>query len=102
MHAHVSPHEPAESDSGLTQVLGKLLDALPKQYRTALILRDIEELDYEDIGTVFQCSVQAARLKVFRARLQMRRALKKLLNQPPVTRPGVERAGHERKGIYAL
>lgn len=100
IHAHVPPPESGDQER-LTVVLGKLMDALPKQYRTALILRDIQELTYEEVGAVFKCSVQAARLKVFRARLQMRKALKKLLKKTAAE--GTDACPGRAEGdIYAL
>ncbi|MBI1748683.1 MAG: sigma-70 family RNA polymerase sigma factor [Acidobacteria bacterium] len=101
MNMHRLPPENGEHER-LAQLLAKLMDTLPKQYRTALVLRDIEELPYEEIGAVFRCSVQAARLKVFRARLQMRRALRKLLK--PVDADQMAECGTEGAGekIYAL
>jgi len=105
MHAARPAPQAAPDDGRLSQVLSRLLDALPKQYRTALILRDVEERTYEDIGAVFRCSVQAARLKVFRARMQMRRALKKVMKPHPTGRPRPDRTAakeNAKENMYVL
>jgi len=61
-----------EEHQELHGLLLKMLDKLHKQQRTALVLRDIEDIPYEKIAEIMKCSEQAARLKVFRARARLR------------------------------
>ncbi len=53
-------------------LLYKMLDRLPEKQRRALILRDLEEVPYDEMARLMQCTEQAARLKVFRARNRLR------------------------------
>jgi RNA polymerase sigma-70 factor (ECF subfamily) len=74
------------SDAGeerkeLHALLHKLLDQLPEKQRTAVILRDLEEVPYDRMAEMLGWTEQAARLKVFRGRARlgelMERALRK-------------------------
>ena len=53
-------------------LLQKMLDQLPDQQRTAIVLRDIEDLPYSKMAEMLKCTEQAARLKVFRARARLK------------------------------
>jgi RNA polymerase sigma-70 factor (ECF subfamily) len=66
------PTPNAEEGQEIHALLLKMLDRLNKQQRTALVLRDIEDIPYERIAEIMNCSEQAARLKVFRARARLR------------------------------
>jgi RNA polymerase sigma-70 factor, ECF subfamily len=66
------PPEPSEQGQEIHALLLKMLDRLNKQQRTALVLRDIEDIPYDKIAEILGCSEQAARLKVFRARARLR------------------------------
>lgn len=48
--------------------LNKILEAMPKDLRTALILRDIERYSYERIAKVMQCPIGTVRSRIYRAR----------------------------------
>ena len=48
---------------------------LPEKLRMALLLRQFEGLGYDEVARVLECSSQAARLRVHRARLEVARAL---------------------------
>jgi RNA polymerase sigma-70 factor (ECF subfamily) len=52
------------------------LARLPEEQRTALVLREYEELEYREIGQVLGCSEGAARARTYRARLALRAALR--------------------------
>jgi RNA polymerase sigma-70 factor (ECF subfamily) len=47
------------------------LQQLPEIDRAALILRTLDELSYEEIGSILKISVAAAKVKVHRARLRL-------------------------------
>lgn len=53
-------------------ILRKALNALPEHHRNMIILRDIEEKDYNDIAEICGCSVGGAKLRVLRARRALR------------------------------
>lgn len=59
--------------------LAEALAELPENQRTALVLYQQEELSYEDIGRVLDCSLSATKSLIFRARETLKRRLKPYL-----------------------
>jgi RNA polymerase sigma-70 factor (ECF subfamily) len=55
--------------------LQQALNALPKDFRTAVVLCDIEGLSYEEIAEVMGCSIGTVRSRIHRGRNQLRRFL---------------------------
>jgi RNA polymerase sigma-70 factor (ECF subfamily) len=51
------------------------LDALSPDFRTAIVLCDIEGLSYEEIAEIMGCSIGTVRSRVHRGRKQMRKLL---------------------------
>ena len=49
------------------------LRSLPERQRSAIVLRELSGLDYEELGTALDISPNAARQTVFKARLAMQR-----------------------------
>jgi len=60
-----------EIDSRLQQALSNL----PKEFRTAVVLCDIEGLSYEEIAAVMGCSIGTVRSRIHRGRNHLRRFL---------------------------
>jgi len=56
------------------------IEALPEDLRTAIILREIEGLSYEEIAEAMDCPVGTVRSRIFRAREAIDRSLKPLLD----------------------
>lgn len=54
----------------------KTLKGLPVEFRTAIVLVDIEELTYEEAAEVMQCPIGTARSRVSRARRMLQVGLK--------------------------
>jgi len=54
--------------------------ALPKDLRSAVVLREIEGLSYEEIAEVMNCPIGTVRSRIFRAREAIAAELKPLLN----------------------
>jgi RNA polymerase sigma-70 factor (ECF subfamily) len=52
---------------------------LPEPYRVPFVLRDLEELDTEEVATILGIDVAAVRQRVHRARLMLRARLDKLV-----------------------
>ncbi len=44
------------------------MDELPEELRTAITLREIDGLSYEDIATIMNCPIGTVRSRIFRAR----------------------------------
>lgn len=53
----------------------KLISALPEQQRTVIHLRDVEQMEFEEIATITGMNVNAARVCLSRARKQVREEL---------------------------
>ncbi len=60
--------------------VNQTLQELPEELRTAITLREIEGLSYEEIATVMQCPVGTVRSRIFRAREAVAAKLKPLLD----------------------
>lgn len=59
------------------------MDALPEELRTAVMLREIEGLSYEEIAQVMDCPIGTVRSRIFRAREAIAQKLKPLLDTGP-------------------
>ncbi len=60
-------------------VVNKAMDALPDDLRTAITLREIEGLSYEEIANVMNCPIGTVRSRIFRAREAIATELRPLL-----------------------
>jgi len=63
----------------VVDVVNSSLQALPDDLRTALTLREIEELSYEEIAAAMNCPVGTVRSRIFRAREAIATNLRPLL-----------------------
>lgn len=63
----------------LQQRLQDAIDGLPEEFRLAIILREIQELSYEEIATVLKCSIGTVRSRIFRGRQLLQHALQELV-----------------------
>ncbi len=57
------------------------IDELPDDLRTAITLRELEGLSYEEIAQVMDCPIGTVRSRIFRAREAIDRRLKPLLER---------------------
>ena len=55
--------------------LQQALDALSADFRTAVVLCDIEGLSYEEIAEIMRCSLGTVRSRVHRGRRHLRKLL---------------------------
>lgn len=82
----VSPNPIEEIERSRTAALVRqAVTALPPHHRTAIILRDFEGKEYEEIGEVFGCSTGGAKLRVLRARRALKARLAPLLGEQDST-----------------
>lgn len=63
------------------QLLREAIGALPDHHRNAIVMRDIQELEYDEIAAFFGCSVGGAKLRVLRARRALRDRLAPTLGE---------------------
>lgn len=75
-----SPHEHLE-EKELINAIDKAMASLPEKARLALTLRRHQDMPYEEIAQVLEISVSAAKSLLFRARTQLKEALKDFLDQ---------------------
>ena len=62
------------------RTVSSAVEELPEDLRTAIILREIEGLSYEEIAEAMECPVGTVRSRIFRAREAIDRSLKPLLD----------------------
>jgi len=53
-----------------------VIDSLPGDYRTALVLHDLQGLTVAEVADVANCSLATAKIRIHRARCRLREALK--------------------------
>jgi RNA polymerase sigma-70 factor (ECF subfamily) len=75
-------HVPGSPEASLDQAqdrrrLERALAAVPPKYREVLILKDVEDLSYEDIREILRLPVTTLKIRVVRARAMMRGMLEK-------------------------
>ncbi|HEU5196020.1 MAG TPA: sigma-70 family RNA polymerase sigma factor [Methylomirabilota bacterium] len=63
----------------LRQVLQEAIDGLPDEYRTALVMHDVEGLSNPDIAETLGISLPAVKSRVHRSRLYVRKRLSEYL-----------------------
>src|SRR3546814_13513022 len=52
----------------MEQTVMRAVDALPEELRTAITLREVEGLSYEEIAQRMDCPIGTVRSRIFRAR----------------------------------
>lgn len=68
------PEQAAINDE-LGARLKRLIEELPDTYRQAFVLRHVDQLSYEEISGIVGTSVEAVRMRVFRAREMLKERL---------------------------
>ncbi len=70
---------PEDRDAKEIVALG--LQALPEKFRSAIILKDIDGMSYEEIAEVLQCELGTVKSRLSRARSMLRKVLRPLLEE---------------------
>jgi RNA polymerase sigma-70 factor (ECF subfamily) len=60
-----------------SKILGEAIRSLPEKYRTAFIMREVQELPYETIATIMKCSSGTIKSRLHRARELLQRKLER-------------------------
>lgn len=63
----------------IARVIHEAIEALPEELRTAITLRELEGLSYEEIAQAMDCPIGTVRSRIFRAREAIEIKLKPLL-----------------------
>ena len=66
----------------IAETVNETVASLPEELRTAITLRELEGLSYEEIATLMQCPIGTVRSRIFRARETIALKLKPLLDTP--------------------
>ncbi|HTH94699.1 MAG TPA: RNA polymerase sigma factor RpoE [Rhodocyclaceae bacterium] len=62
------------------ETVNSAMDALPEDLRSAIMLREIEGLSYEEIAQIMDCPIGTVRSRIFRAREAIAQKLRPLLD----------------------
>jgi len=62
------------------EAVNRAIDQLPEDLRTAIVLRELEGLSYEEIAESMQCPIGTVRSRIFRAREAIAQELKPILD----------------------
>jgi RNA polymerase sigma-70 factor (ECF subfamily) len=66
----------------IAETVNRAIEALPQDLRTAVTLREIEGLSYEEIAEAMNCPIGTVRSRIFRAREAIAEQLRPLLDTP--------------------
>ncbi|HRJ52114.1 MAG TPA: RNA polymerase sigma factor RpoE [Candidatus Thiothrix moscowensis] len=60
--------------------INRAIDDLPEDLRTAIVLRELEGMSYEEIAVTMDCPIGTVRSRIFRARESIDKVLRPLLS----------------------
>jgi RNA polymerase sigma-70 factor (ECF subfamily) len=63
----------------IASTVNETMEALPEELRTAIVLREIDGLSYEEIAAVMNCPIGTVRSRIFRARETIAERLRPML-----------------------
>ena len=69
------------------ELVQKALDRLPACSRTVLVLREMEDLSYEEIAEILHVSLGTVKSRLARARLALKCELESMMDQAPASVP---------------
>jgi RNA polymerase sigma-70 factor (ECF subfamily) len=75
---HPQPDEKALSHE-MTEVIRKAMLRLPEQFRTSIVLREVEGLSYEEIAVITKTEMGTVKSRIARARSKLQELLKPYL-----------------------
>lgn len=75
-----SPEKETTSNYGEKQIQ-EAIDTLPDQFKTVIILREVQQLSYEEISQILGISIGTVKSRINRGRLRLQKMLKELKEQ---------------------
>lgn len=76
----ISTPESLMASRQIVETVNTAIAALPEELRTAIILREIEGMSYEDIAQTMECPIGTVRSRIFRAREAIAAQLRPVLD----------------------
>ena len=76
-----SDEDEVSLDVGLKNEISKALAQLPVSLREALILREYQDCSYQEIADILSIDISLAKVRVYRARIILRKLLKPLVKE---------------------
>jgi RNA polymerase sigma-70 factor (ECF subfamily) len=76
---HTDTPEAAALSEEIHRTVNEVIGELPEDLRTAIVLREVEGLSYEEIAAAMDCPVGTVRSRIFRAREAIDRVLQPLV-----------------------
>ena len=83
LHGRLSDRDTPEGallSEEIRETVNQAIEALPPDLRTAIMLRELEGMSYEEIATAMECPVGTVRSRIFRAREAIDKRLRPLLD----------------------
>jgi RNA polymerase sigma-70 factor (ECF subfamily) len=79
----ISTPESMVASREIAETVNAAIQGLPEELRTAIVLREIEGMSYEDIAQSMGCPIGTVRSRIFRAREAVAARLRPLLGNDP-------------------
>lgn len=76
----INTPEAAFASREIADTVNRAIEALPEELRTAIVLREIEGLSYEEIAQSMGCPIGTVRSRIFRAREAIASRLRPILD----------------------
>jgi RNA polymerase sigma factor (sigma-70 family) len=92
-----TPYAVAEHHD-LRAQLKQALETLPSTLRTAVVLRDLQELSYQEIADQLQLPEGTVKSRINRGRLELARQLKRMQDKQPIVRRRRGASARTRRG----
>ena len=73
----------------IQDVVQGALQRVPEAFRSAVILRDLEGLSYEEVAEVLECSIGTVKSRILRGRRALKEILEPVLQEPKAERKAV-------------
>jgi RNA polymerase sigma-70 factor (ECF subfamily) len=88
-HRNLDTPDAVYARGELEQTMSKAIATLPEDLKTAIVLREVEGLSYEEIAEEMDCPIGTVRSRIFRARDAIDQAMRPLLQDESMRKQNV-------------